>query len=459
MTTTIPGITVWQRGKKWAYMLEGDPDPLTGRRSRTGYQGGFLTRDEALTAAVLAQAARDRGHVVRTTRIKTAAFFTEWLEETRPHLKPTAAANYEENITKYIVPILGDRWLPDLTAPVLNRFYRHLLTEGRIKGDSNQRMHAFWDGRKHERNGLGPTPTEIAKACDTSYQSAKSAAVRFRRGRLPAEYNPGLSAKSVQNIHGIIRVALKDAVGWGYLTTNNAVHAAVPRAARREARRKARDKTKHVWSLDELGRWLALAIEDRYAGMWLLAATTGMRRSELAGRTRADLDIANRRLAIGPTTVVVRGIATPSDGKSDAGWRTIALDDFTCAALAQHLAMLDIEQESHGNHYPTHGFLMVNEIGRPLHPDTITSRFNRLVDQAGARRIRLHDIRHTYATLALDSGAVTKILSDRVGHGNSSVTTQVYGHRTTGQDHALADQLGALIRDAITAAKTAQSER
>jgi integrase len=62
--------------------------------------------------------------------------------------------------------------------------------------------------------------------------------------------------------------------------------------------------------------------------------------------------------------------------------------------------------------------------GRPLHPDTFTRRFNRLVDKAGVPRIRLHDVRHTYATIALDSGVDLKIVSERLGHASMNVTAQ-----------------------------------
>ncbi len=63
-------------------------------------------------------------------------------------------------------------------------------------------------------------------------------------------------------------------------------------------------------------------------------------------------------------------------------------------------------------------------------PDSVNDRFNRLVDRASVRRIGLHDIRHTYPALALDSGVEPKIVSDRVGHANPAVTFQVHTHRS-----------------------------
>jgi integrase len=188
--------------------------------------------------------------------------------------------------------------------------------------------------------------------------------------------------------------ALSDAVASQYISMNPAEHASVPRD------RGARRNRPQPWTLDELAAWLHVALTDRFAGMWVLAATTGMRRSELAGVSRDMLDVEHGTLVVEDTRVVVDGRAQDSDGKTEDSRRTISLDPFTVAALREHIGMLERERSAFGHSYPDHGKLMVFEDGRRLHPDTITDRFNRLVDLGGVRRIRLHDIRHTYATLA-----------------------------------------------------------
>lgn len=94
---------------------------------------------------------------------------------------------------------------------------------------------------------------------------------------------------------------------------------------------------------------------------------------------------------------------------------------------------------------------LVGPEGRPLHPDTITARFNRLVDRAGVPRIRLHDVRHTCSTLALDNGQNVRILSGRIGHANTEVTHQIYTHRPSGADRNMADDTGSLIQATVEA--------
>jgi len=174
-----------------------------------------------------------------------------------------------------------------------------------------------------------------------------------------------------------------------------------------------------------------------------------MRRSELAGVSRDMLDLKAGVLRVEDTRVVVAGRSHHSDGKTAAGRRGISLDSFTCAELEKLLVLLDEERRAFGAAYPAHGLIMVNEEGRPLHPDTITARFNRLVDRADVTHIRLHDVRHTYATLAMDLGIDPKMLSDRIGHANTSVTLQIYTHRSVGRDQAMAQTLGELIQTAI----------
>lgn len=148
----------------------------------------------------------------------------------------------------------------------------------------------------------------------------------------------------------------------------------------------------------------------------MLAATTCMRRSELADVQRDLLDLEAERLVVSDTRVVEDGRVEGSDRKTAAGRRTLALDSFTAKHLQDYVALVDSERKVFGDTYPDHGYLAVRQEGVRLHPDTLTRRFNRIVDRAGVRRIRLHDVRHTCATLAMDAGVDPKMLSDRMGH-------------------------------------------
>ena len=128
--------------------------------------------------------------------------------------------------------------------------------------------------------------------------------------------------KTVRNVHRMLHRAFRDAVAWRYIAVNPADHASLPRTTRQRTR-------PTPWTLRELNSWLQTAIEDRDAAMWILAATTGMRRSELAGARRDLLDLDQATLLIDPTRIVVAGRAQASDGKTAASRRRISLDRFT----------------------------------------------------------------------------------------------------------------------------------
>jgi integrase len=435
------GITVHQRGSRWYYRLDLEPDPLTGKRQREN-RGGFESETDAWAAAMASKQRHGSGRSVRVARRTVRAFLAEWQAAVGDSVKPSTRQNYADYIRAYVDPIIGDRRLQDVTVPVLNLLYRRLLTEGRAKTDRNSAMFAYWSEHQAERDGLGPAPADLVTACGVSIHAARAAVLRFRRGRVPADLGSGLAPKTVKNIHRMLHRAFSDAVAWEYLVANPAEHASLPREQRRTSRTRPKP-----WTVDELTAWLRLALSDRFAAMWLLAATTGMRRSELAGVDRELLDLDARTLAIEDTRVVVAGYTIESDGKSNAGVRVISLDDYTVTLLRAYLAVLDDEREAFGADYDnSHGKLMRYPDGRPLHADTITRRFNRLVDLAGVRSIRLHDVRHTYATLSLDSGVHAKIISDRIGHAHEGITVAIYGHRSTGHDRDAAELVAGLIR-------------
>lgn len=198
--------------------------------------------------------------------------------------------------------------------------YRRLLTEGRVRPDRNGAMYRYWLEHQEIRDGLGPLPVEIAESCGVSIHAARAAVLRFRAGRSAEPVAAGLSLKTVKNVHRLLHRAFADAVAWDYLVSNPADYARLPRQLR-TARTRPRP-----WTVEELSTWLRVALLDRFAALWMLAATTGMRRSELAGADRDLLDLESGTLRIADTRVVVAGYTLDSDGKTDSGVRTISVD-------------------------------------------------------------------------------------------------------------------------------------
>lgn len=284
--------------------------------------------------------------------------------------------------------------------------------------------------------GKQVTPRKLASACKVSIHAARKAVHRYQAGRVPRHLSAGLAPKTVRNIQNMLHRALGTAVAWRYLEHNPAEHVARPRVRRQRP---------DTWNADQLRAFLAVARVDRFHALWMLVATTGMRRSELAGAELEFLDLGAGVLVIAPTRVVVDGKPVDEDGKTDAGRRTISLDPYTVEVLREHVSRLRAERAAWGDSYPDHGKLFVYEDGRQLHPDTITRRFNRLVDKADLPRITLQGVRHSYATVSMDAGINPKIVSERIGHSNVGFTMATYVQRSPGLDKQAATTIAELI--------------
>jgi len=243
----------------------------------------------------------------------------------------------------------------------------------------------------------------------------------------------GLAPKTVRNVHVMLHRALSDAVRWDLIPRNVAEDASPPRVAR---------KRPTVWTPEQLGEFVRHVEGDRFYALWLLVVTTGFRRGELAGLRRDDIDLQRGRVTPSAPRVVVDGRAEESETKTRSGERTLSLDPATWEALRDYVIYWDKERELLGQDTQ---LLFVWANGKPLHPDTITDLFHRHCAAAGLPRIRLHDVRHSYATAALKAGVAPKIISERLGHATAAFTMQTYTHVIPGMDEAAASAVADLI--------------
>lgn len=247
----------------------------------------------------------------------------------------------------------------------------------------------------------------------------------------------GLSAKSIRNVHVILRKALGDGVKWGRLSRNVAALADPPRVMRREMR---------VWESSELRKFLDAARSDRLYPAFLLAVTTGMRRGEVLGARRQDLDLTTGRLSVVQAVVLVDGKPTLSGPKTARGCRNLALDPATVSALRSHLAAQAAERLAWGEaHMDSSGLLFLREDGSPVHPEWFANRFKEIAAAARLPAIRLHDLRHSYAVASLAAGVHPKVVSERLGHATVSFTLDVYSHVLPAMDEEAASRVAGLI--------------
>ena len=118
--------------------------------------------------------------------------------------------------------------------------------------------------------------------------------------------------------------------------------------------------------------------------------------------------------------------------------------------LLVHKAFQEIERDTWGDAYSDHGLAFATETGQPLYGDSVTKRFGELCDEAGVRRVRVHDLRHGRASLLLAAAVDIAVVSKILGHGSISITSDTYAHLLQGVGKAAAEAASALLPRAPT---------
>lgn len=259
-----------------------------------------------------------------------------------------------------------------------------------------------------------------------------------------------MSPTTVLHVHRTLHKALKDAVRRGKVAINVAAAVAAPRAIKAETA---------VWTVEELRAFLGHVHDHRVYAAWLLFATTGMRRGEVAALCREDLDLDRGRLRVAWTLGMVDNKTTwKSRPKSKAGERVIALDPATVEALRQRLAEQARHRLALGSRWPSRQSDWRGEHrddpiftwpdGRVISPDRYSEWFRKACKASGLPHIRLHDVRHTYATVGLRNASgwhEVKVISQRLGHASVGFTLDTYAHVLPAADEHTAHTLASHI--------------
>jgi integrase len=305
-----------------------------------------------------------------------------WLPMTGPRVKPTTFHSYRQNLELHVIPVLGQKRLQQLTPPMLTGLY------GRLAQGTNERK--------------------------------------------------GLSAKTISYIHSTLHKVLVDAVDAGLLVKNVAATAKPPRPGRRAI------GGIQAWEPDELARFLEAVRDTRLGAIWRLSAMTGMRRGEVLGLRWCDVDLDWARVSVRQALAAVGYEVVHSTPKSHSA-RVIDLDAETVAQLRAHRQRQDAERAEWCADYQNHDLVVAKENGEPILPHTFSQASERLIEKHGLRKIRLHDLRDTHATLALKAGVPVKVISERLGHASPAFTLKQYAHVVPGMQAEAAAQVAAMI--------------
>ncbi len=247
----------------------------------------------------------------------------------------------------------------------------------------------------------------------------------------------GLSHRTVQYIHSTLHKSLQDAVRLGIIVRNPADAVKPPRVQRHEI---------HVMNESDIHIFLEFAKSTPYYALFYLALFTGMRRSELLALRWCDVDLILCQLS------VTRALHQLQDGnrifrqpKTAKGRRLISLSPSTTIVLREHKEQKEKLRQSIGSTLTEDALVFCHEDGSPLLPNSVSHTWTKLANRAGLKGIRLHDARHTHASLMLKQGIHPKIVQERLGHASIQITLDTYSHVTPGLQQAAANRFDDII--------------
>ena len=223
----------------------------------------------------------------------------------------------------------------------------------------------------------------------------------------------GLSPRTAQYVHAVLRSALSDAESLELVPTNVAARIGGPRVETQRGR---------PFSKHELQALFAAINGKKYESVYVLAACTGLRLGELLALRRADVDLDRSTITVSGTLQRFGGRLNVLPPKSRTSRRTIAMSRHARSAVVTQLVRAPGIEQS------TESLLFVSTVGTALEPRNVLRVFHRHLKSAGIARRRFHDLRHTFATLLLEQGVHHRVVMEILGHSSISTTLDIYSH-------------------------------
>ncbi len=358
-------------------------DPQTGKRKQQWISvKGTKKEAEKRLADMLHQL--DTGTFMKPRKTTLADYLVRWLKDYAwPNLSPRTAEGYESIIYQHLIPQFGNVTLTQLRPEHLQKYYAEKLVKGRC-------------------NGKG-----------------------------------GLTPLTVRHHHMALHRALEVAVKWGLITRNPADAIDPPSFQRSDM---------HVMNEGDIETFLDVARSTPYYTLFYLALFTGMRRSELLALRWSDVDLILGQVSVSRSLHRLRDKSLVFRApKTARGRRTIALPPSACIVLREHKERQEAIQLILGTILRGDELVFSQPDGSPLLPDTVSQAWRKLARRSGLEGIRLHDARHTHASLMLKQGIHPKIVQERLGHASIQITLDTYSHVAPGLQEAAAAHFDELV--------------
>lgn len=251
----------------------------------------------------------------------------------------------------------------------------------------------------------------------------------------------GLTEEFIHYIHAIPKTASKTAIDWKYIKNDFMNNVKAPKIPK---------KSVETWSIDECKKFLNRMREqkDHIFTLYYLAIYTGMRRGEILGLKWSDIDFEKKRIYVQHSLYYISGqglvLQTP---KTNSGNRNISITDEMISELQSYKVKKQEQLLKVGMKLSSEHFVVSAFGGEPLNPNTIYKQFSYDSNLAGMKKIRFHDLRHTHATIMLEIGESSKVVSERLGHSNVSITLDKYSHVTSNIQDSSAENFSKALRE------------
>ena len=297
----------------------------------------------------------------------------------------------------------------------------------KVRPSSHQTYRGYLD--HHIKPYIGNIPLTKLSSLDLQ-RLYKKLLSDGRVDRIESKKQPkGLSAKTVRNIHQIISSALKLAVEQKLIARNPAEGCALPKVERKEMQ---------TLPVEQLTSFLREAKESGVYEMYYIDLATGLRRGELLGLKWSDIDLEKGDLRVQRQIGRIDGKIIEMPLKTKNAYRTLPLSTEAIDVLMQ-------QRIKTGNSE----WVFPSPTGGPMSPDSVLHMLHRVLKRAGLPKVRFHDLRHTFATLALQNGVDVKTVSGMLGHFSAGFTLDTYAHVTTSAKREAAKTMGNLLSGAV----------
>ena len=356
-------------------------DPLTGKLKFKDVYG--KTKAEAAAKLRELCVLVENDEYSEPTKMTVGTWLDTWLSEYTNNIKELTKVTYETQVRVHIKPTLGKMPLAGLKAHSIQALYNQLF-----KGKDEM---------------------------------------------------PGLSPKTIKNVNGVLHRALDQAVTLGYIKTNPYNGVVLHRIERGGVQ---------PLTDDELNKFFSACKGNPYAKLFFVDIFTGMRQSEIMGLTWDCIDFTKNTIYINKQLI--------REKKQNGIFKFAALKNDKPRSIRTPLAVMNVlsarKQEQQENKLfvgdawqDTMNLVFTDPLGKHYSHNTLSHNFKRITESIGLEGRRFHDMRHTYAVTALQSGVDVKTVQDNLGHHTAAFTLDVYGHVTEKMKTEAAERMDRFI--------------